>query len=101
MREITDEIKQEIRSMVYDYLVEECEVEYSEITDETSIIEELSGDSLMYVELVELLKKKYSLSIKIQSIGKFLLKNPANTVGEVINISYLIYEKENELVESE
>lgn len=99
MRTITDEIKNEIREMVYEFIIDECEVEKDELTDDTEIIEELDGDSLMFVEIVEILKKKYDLSIQMQSIGKYLLRNPAETIGEVIDTCILVYEKENDIVE--
>lgn len=99
MRNITDEIKNEIREMVYEFIVDECEVEKDELTDSTQIIDELDGDSLMFVEIVEIIKKKYDLSIQMQNIGKYLLKHPAETIGEVIDTCILVYEKENEIVE--
>lgn len=101
MREITTEIKEEIAKIVYDFLAEECDVEVCEINDETLVIDDLDGDSLMFVEVVELLKKKYGLSIQMQTIGKYLLKNPAKTVKEVINTCYLVYQKENNIVDDE
>lgn len=99
MRELTVEIKNEIKELVYDYLAEECEVDKSEITDETNVINDLEGDSLMFVEVVESLKKKYGLTIEMQTIGKYLLKNPAKNVKEVVEICWLVYEKENDIVE--
>lgn len=98
MKKITEEIKNEIKNLVYQYLTEECEVEEVEISDETHLIDDLDGDSLMLLELVELLKKKYNLSIQMQTLGKYLLKRPVNTIGEIIETSFLIYEKENDLV---
>lgn len=97
MKEITNEIKKEIREMVYEFFADECEVEIEEINDNTSVNDDLDGDSLMFVEMVEILKKKYDLSIEMQNIGKFLLKNPAKTIGEVIETCYLVYQKENDI----
>ena len=36
MREITEEIRQEIKDMIFDYYAEECEVEKDEITMDTN-----------------------------------------------------------------
>ena len=99
MKELTSGIKSEIRELVYDYLADECEVDKDDINDGMSVISDLDGDSLMFVELVETLKKRYGLSIQMQSIGKYLLKDAAETVGEVINTCYLVYEKENAIVD--
>lgn len=100
MKTINEEVKEEIKELVYQFFADECEVEVDEINDDTLIIDELDGDSLMFLELVETLKKKYSLSIQLQTLGKYLLKYPAKTIKEVIETSYLIYEKEDELAAS-
>ena len=49
MRELTNEVKEQIREMVYNYLEEECETDRSQFDDNTNIIEDLDGDSLMFV----------------------------------------------------
>ena len=95
MRELTAEVKEAMKKEVYDFFAEESNRPAEEITDSLSVMEDLDGDSLMFVELVELLRKQYDLSIQIQNIGKYLLKNPAQTVGEVIDICCLVYEKED------
>lgn len=98
MRNITPETKEEIRNLIYGFFSEECEVELNELNDETTISDDLDGDSLLFVELVELMKKKYDLNIQLQTIGKYLLKSPAETIGQVAETSYLIYQHENEIV---
>ncbi|AAK79976.1 acyl carrier protein [Clostridium acetobutylicum] len=97
MRELTSEIKKEIRDIVYDFFSEECEVDINELNDNTSVVDDLDGDSLMLIELVDILKKKYSLNIQLQSIGKYLLKNPAETLEKVVQTTYLLYEYENDI----
>ena len=101
MRELTEKIKEELRKEIYEFLAEESDVDVEEINDETSIMEDLDGDSLMFVELVEVLKKKYDINIKLQEVGKYLLRNPADTVREVIDTVYLIYQYEDNIVEME
>jgi len=98
MANLTPEIKNELRTMIYEFFSEECEVELEELNDQTTIIDDLDGDSLLFVELIELMKKKYGLNIQLQTIGKYLLKNPAETIGGVIETSCLIYEHENNIV---
>ncbi len=98
MKNVTPELKAELKHMIYEFFSEECEVELKELNEETSIIDDLDGDSLLFVELVELMKKKYDLNIQLQAIGKYLLKNPAETIGQVIETACLIYEHENEIV---
>ncbi|MDF2839874.1 MAG: Acyl carrier protein [Clostridia bacterium] len=98
MAKLTQEIKEELKGLIFEFFAEECGQEIDSLENETNIIDDLDGDSLLFVELIELIKKKYSLNIQLQSIGKYLLKNPAETIGQVIETSYLIYEHENEIV---
>lgn len=98
MANLTTEIKEEIKNLVYDFFSEECEVSLEELNDETTIMDDLDGDSLLFVELVEVMKKKYDLNIQLQTVGKYLLKNPASTIKEVVETAMLIYEHENDIV---
>lgn len=99
MAHITDEIRLEVKEIVYQFFAEECEVDLSEIHDTTKIIKELGGDSLMFLELIEIFKKKYSLDIELKTIGKFAVKHPVETVGQLIDMQLLIIEHENKLLE--
>ena len=98
MREITDEIKNEIKDMIFDYYAEECEVDKSDITMETNPTEDLGSDSLMFVELIEMTADKYDLDIKLQSIGKYMLKTPMDTMADVLDMFYKIYQYGNDVV---
>lgn len=97
MANLTEQTKEELKAMIYDFFSEECEVELENLNDQTKIIDDLDGDSLLFVELIEVIKKKYGLNIQLQTVGKYLLKNPAETIGQVVETSYLIYEKENDI----
>ena len=98
MAEVTDKIKKEVREIVIDFFAEECEVETSEIKDETHIFDDLDGDSLMFLELIEIFKKKYNLDIELKTIGKYSVQNPVRTIGELIDMQLLIIEHENNIV---
>ena len=98
MREITDEIRQEIKDMIFDYYAEECEVDKSEITMETNPQEDLGSDSLMFVELIEMTADKYDMDIKLQSIGKYMLKSPMDTMSDVVDMFCKIYQYGNDIV---
>ncbi|MBD3239724.1 MAG: acyl carrier protein [Chitinivibrionales bacterium] len=87
MREVDQKEMAEIRETVYDYFAEECEIDKSEIRDDTDIMEELEGDSLMLLSLLEIFRKKYNLTIELKALGKHLMKKPANTVGQVIDLT--------------
>ncbi len=98
MAELTDQIKKEVRENVIDFFSEECEFEKSKITDTTHIFDDLDGDSLMFLELIEIFKKKYNLNIELKAIGKYSVKHPVRTIGELIDMQLLIIEHENNII---
>ncbi len=95
---VTNQIKEEVRQIVIEFFAEECEVEMSDINDSTHIFDDLDGDSLMFLELIEIFKKKYNLNIELKTIGKFNVKNPVRTIGELIHMQLLIIEHENNII---
>lgn len=97
MKNLTEEIKKEIREMVYQFFADECDVEVEELNDDTNVLTDLDGDSLMLLELIEELKKKYDLNIQMQTLGKYILKHPVETIRETIEVCGKIYEKENDI----
>jgi acyl carrier protein len=99
MAEITERTKSEVKEIVYSFFAEECEVNIDQINDNTSIIKDLDGDSLMFLELIEIFKKKYNLDIELKVIGKYAVKHPVATIGQLIEMQLLIIEYENRLME--
>ena len=99
MAAITESIRNEVKEIVYSFFAEECEVEIAQINENTSIINDLDGDSLMFLELIEIFKKKYNLDIELKVIGKYAVKHPVTTIGQLINMQLLIIEHENRLME--
>jgi len=99
MAQITDKIRGEVKEVIMDFFAEECEIELGEISEESNIIKDLDGDSLMFLELIEIFKKKYSLNIELKTIGKYAVKNPVQTIGELIDMQLLIIEHENNILE--
>ena len=99
MNEITDLIKRDVRQIVYDFFAEQCEVDIHEINDQTNIITDLEGDSLMFLELIEVFKKKYNLDIELKTVGKYVLKHPVETIGQLIDTQLLMIQHENKILE--
>ncbi len=97
MAELTDKMRKEVRAIIIEFFAEECEVEQSEINDSTHIFDDLDGDSLMFLELIEIFKKKYSLNIELKAIGKYSVKHPVRTVGELLTMQLMIIEHENNI----
>ncbi len=99
MAQITESTRSEVKEIVLEFFAEECEVEVSEISEKSNIIGDLDGDSLMFLELIEIFKKKYSLNIELKTIGKYAVKNPVKTIGELIDMQMLIIEHENNILD--
>lgn len=97
MATITDDIRKEVREVVFDFFAEECEIELSELSDTTNIFTDIDGDSLMFLELIEIFKEKYDLDIELKTIGKYSVKNPVKTIGELIEMQLLIIEHGNNI----
>jgi acyl carrier protein len=98
MGKITESTKAEVKEIVYNFFSEECEVDVSRINDSTNIITDLEGDSLMFLELIEIFKKKYNLNIELKTIAKYILKHPVETIGQLIDTQMLMIEHENNLI---
>lgn len=98
MRELTPEIREEIKDMIFDYYAEECEVEKDEIAMETNPQNDLGSDSLMFVELIEMTADKYDMDIKLQAIGKYMLKTPMDTMSDVVDMFCKIYQYGNDII---
>jgi acyl carrier protein len=101
MATITENTKKEVKEIVYNFFAEECEVDIAEIHQDTNIIKDLDGDSLMFLELIEIFKKKFNLDIELKTIGKYAVKHPVQTIGQLIDMQLLIIEHENKLLELE
>jgi acyl carrier protein len=101
MSALDEEKKKEIRAVVYAYFAEECDMEIGDITDETDIIEDLEGDSLMLLSLLEIFRKKYRLTIELKTLGKHLMKRPANKIGQVIDLTQEIVKHGNDIINVE
>jgi acyl carrier protein len=97
---ITDQIRNDVKETVYEFFADECEVGIDEINDQTNIISDLNGDSLMFLELIEIFKKKYRLDIELKTIGKYTVKHPVETIGELVKMQLLIIEKGNDILQS-
>ncbi len=92
MSQISEETRREVKNLILDFFSQECGKEKSSISDGTDIIEDLGGDSLMFLSLLELIKKKYNLDVQLKTLGKYLMKRPASKVGQVFDLTLLIIE---------
>ncbi len=98
MKEIDQNTIEEIKNLVYRFFSEECDIPPRDIFDTTKIIDDLEGDSLMLLSLLEIVRKKFSLSIELKTLGKHLMKKPADTVGEVVALTIAVVKYGNDIV---
>ena len=89
---------EEIRRLVYEFFAEECDVPRERIADDTNIIADLEGDSLMLLSLLEMFRKRYGLTIELKTLARHLMKKPASTIGQVIALTALIVQHGNDIV---
>ena len=87
MKEIGQATIDEIRGIVFDYFSEECDVPRADISNATDIVADLEGDSLMLLALLDIFRKRYGLTVELKTLGKHLMKRPANTIGQVVELT--------------
>ena len=83
--------------MVYGFFSEECAVDAAKLSDATNIIAELGGDSLMFLMLLEKVRKRYGVGVPLDALASRLMKRPANTLGQVIDLSIRIVRHDGDL----
>ena len=98
---LDDTTRDEIRRLVIDFFADECDVEPEEIKEETDIIEELEGDSLMMLSLLRQVCTRYGINIELKTLGKHLMKKPANTVGQVLELTMALVEHGDDIINVE
>ncbi|MCU0663735.1 MAG: acyl carrier protein, partial [Myxococcota bacterium] len=101
MRNVEAREKEEIRKTVFEYFADECDVDIKEITDEMNVIRDLEGDSLMLLSLLEIFRKKYDLTIDLKTLGKHLMRRPAETIGQIVELTTQIVRHGNDIVNVE
>ena len=93
--------KKEIYEHIREFLSDELDVPLYSIGPDTKIIDDLKGDSMIYLELVEDFKKKYDVKVEIAVIGRYLQKHPVYTVAQTAQVVYDIVERGDSLLVSE
>ncbi len=101
MQDIDQAAAQQIRDLVYDFFAAECDVDRASLNDSTRIIEELEGDSLMFLSLLEKIRKRHGIGIELKTLARHLMKKPANTIGQVIELSLAIVRHGDDVVNVE
>ena len=100
-RKLAEEEKTEIYEHIRAFLSDELDVPVEKIGADTKILDDLDGDSLIYLELVEDFKKKYDVNVEMRVIGLYLQRHPIYTVGETARAICDIIERGDELMAGE
>lgn len=100
-RKLSPEEKKEIYEHIRTFLSDELDVSLEDIGPDTKIIDDLKGDSMIYLELVEDFKKKYSVRVEVAMIGRYLQKHPVYTVSQTAQVVYDIIERGDSLLSSD
>lgn len=97
-RVLTADEKQQIFDDIRQFLSDELDIPLEDIKAESKILDDLKGDSMIYLELVEEFKKKFEVKVEIRVIGLYFQKHPIYTVGEVAQAVCDIVENGDELI---
>lgn len=87
-----------VEDMVFEYFSQECAIPKAQLTTDSNIIEDLDGDSLMLLALLEMVRKKFQIGIELKTLGKHLMKKPAHTIGDIIALSLAVVEHGDNIV---
>jgi acyl carrier protein len=101
MRDLDPKTAQEVRDLVLDYFSAECDVDRARLTDATDIIAELKGDSLMFLSLLGKVRKRYGIGVELKTLARHLMKKPANTVGQVVDLTCAIVKHGDDILRVE
>jgi acyl carrier protein len=100
-RTLTEEEKTAIYNDIREFLSEELDVPMDDIGPDAKILDDLGGDSMIYLELVEEIKKKFGISVEVRVLGQYFQRNPIYTVGETAQAVYDLVERGEDLLKSQ
>jgi acyl carrier protein len=90
--------EKEIRDLVYAYFAEECDVSRESLTEDTNVISDLEGDSLMLLALLEKACKKYGITVPLRVLGKHLMKQSSDTIGDIVRLTVALVEHGDDII---
>ncbi len=97
-RILSEADKSAIFNEVRQFLADELEIDPIKIQDDTNIIDDLGGDSILFLEMFEEFKSKYKIDLEVRTIGQYLLNHPVYTLKDTVNAIFDIIEKGEDLI---
>jgi len=95
---LTEQEKKDIYEHIREFLSDELDVPQDDIGPDSKIIDDLGGDSMIYLELIEDFKKQYNVTVEIRVIGQYFQRHPVYTVKEVAQAVYDIVQRGDALL---
>lgn len=95
---LTEQDKKDIYEHIREFLSDELDVPQDNIGPDSKIIDDLGGDSMIYLELIEDFKKQYNVTVEIRVIGQYFQRHPVYTVKEVAQAVYDIVQRGDTLL---
>lgn len=100
-RKITPEERQKLFEDIRQFLAAEFEVDAEEITEQTDVVNDLGGDSVVFLEMVEELREKYGITVEVRTIGQFMLRRAITNIGQAVDALCEVIERGEELIAEE
>lgn len=97
-RILTEDEKKQIYEEIRQFFADELELSLDQVTPEARVIDDLGGDSLMYLELIDVFKKKYDVMVEMRVIGQYFQSHPMHTIAQLAQAVYDIVEGGEALV---
>jgi len=97
--ERTPELEKKIRDDVYNFFSDQCSIPVTDLNENTNIIEDIDGDSLMFLQLLEMWKREYDINLEFRVIGKYITKNPTETIGKSIELAMMVICESDKILE--
>jgi len=95
---LTEQEKKDIYEHIREFLSDELDVPLDKIGPDSKIIDDLGGDSMIYLELIEDFKKQYNVTVEIRVIGQYFQRHPVYSVKEVAQAVYDIIQRGDTLL---
>ena len=76
----------EVAEKVKSILAELLHMDKDDISEDSSLVDDLGADSLLFLELFEELRDALDLDIDFHEIGKYLDMHPISKVGELAEL---------------
>ena len=97
LRTLSPDERRQIHEDIRVFLSDELGVPLDQVRPESKVLDDLKGDSMIYLELVQEYRKKFDVPVEIRVIGIYFQRHPVQTVAEVADAVCEIVTRGDEL----